>query len=151
MGLFHKIKNIFHWIPILWKQDDTNYIYPLNLFKIQLINMANRFEIEGYMYGYHRIETIIKLMDRVYNYEYANEYCESLIRPYGPFSLNFLKNKKTGKLDMVVNWEREYTNSELEQLKIIHKTAFEISAEKQRRAHKLLWKLIEHNIQKWAI
>lgn len=151
MKLYRKIKNIFRWIPLIWNQDDTKYTYSLSVFKHQLTNMANRFEIEGYMYGYHRIETIIKLMDKVYNYEYANEYRESLIRPYGPFLLNFVKNKKTNKLDMVLNWEREYTNSELEQLKIIHKGAFDISAEKQRRAHKLLWDLIEHNIQKWAI
>lgn len=150
MGWFHKIKNIFSWIPILWKQDDTNYTYPLNLFKNQLINMANRFEEEGYMYGYHRIETIIKLMDKVYTYQYANQYYPTIARAYGNFNKEFIK-QSDGSVEMIVIWERTYTKSELDQLKIIHSKAFEVSAEKQKRAHKLLWKLIEHNIQKWAI
>lgn len=150
MGLFHKIKNILNWIPILWKQDDTKYTYPLSLFKLQLINMANRFEKEGYMYGYHRIETIIKLMDKVYQYDYANEYYPSIARPYGNFSRQFLKHPN-GTTEMLIVWERQYNSSELQQLKVIHDNAFNISAEKQKRAHTLLWKLIEHSIQSWAI
>ena len=151
MGFFSKIKKILKWIPLLWNQDDTKYTYSISLFKEQLINMANRFEIEGYMYGYYRIETIIKLMDNVYNYKYANEYYESLARPYGDFTTTFVHNNETNQLELATMWEREYTDSEIKQLEVIHKGAFDISAEKQRRAHKLLWKLIEHNIQKWVI
>lgn len=151
MVFFHKIKNILNWIPIIWKQDDTKYTYSVSVFREQLINMANRFEKEGYMYGYHRIETIINLMDKVYSYQYANEYKESLIRPYGDFDTEFIFDKDKNKLITNVVWHRVYTNYEIEQLNVIHQKAFEISAEKQRKAHKLLWKLIEHNIQKWVI
>jgi hypothetical protein len=150
MEFLRKIKNIIKWLPILWQQDNTKYTYSVSLFKEQLINMANEFEIKGYLYGYHRIETIIKLMDKVYNYEYANEYYTTLARPYGDFTKSFEK-QPNGTIKMTVNWKREYTESELAQLQIIHQKSFELSAEKQKRAHKLLWELIEHNIQKWAI
>lgn len=151
MEFLNKIKNILKWIPIIWKQDNTKYTYSVSVFREQLINMANRFEVDGYMYGYHRIETIINLMDKVYSYQYANEYKESLIRPYGGFDTEFTFDKDKNKLITNVVWHRVYTNSEIKQLNVIHQNAFEVSAEKQRRAHKLLWKLIEHNIQKWVI
>jgi len=151
MGLFHKIKNIFSWIPILWKQDDTTYTYPLNLFKIQLINMANRFEEDGYMYGYHRIETIIKLMDKVYTYEYAKEYEAGLESSYGKFLVVYEKDEM-GSLIPKVKWPKgRYSEKERVSLELIWSGLFNQSAEKQRRAHQLLWKLIEHNIQSWAI
>lgn len=151
MGLFHKIKNIFHWIPILWKQDDTIYTYPLNLFKVQLINMANRFEEEGYMYGYHRIETIIKLMDKVYHYEYAKEYESILHKSYGEFLVIYEKDNG-GKITPIVKWPNgKYSEREQNSLYLIWKGLFEQSAEKQKKAHKILWKLVEHSIQTWQI
>ena len=150
MVFLHKIKNILSWIPILWKQDDTSYTYPLTLFKIQLINMANKFEKEGYMYEYHRIETIIKLMDKVYQYQYAKEYESVLENSYGKFKLKFEKNTN-GILIPNIIWVNKYSEREQNSLYIIWKGLFEQSAEKQRKAHRILWKLIEHNIQKWEI
>jgi hypothetical protein len=151
MAFFSKIKNIFGWIPILWRQDDTTYTYPLNLFKVQLINMANKFEEEGYMYGYYRIETIIKLMDRVYNYEYTKGYEESLKLNYGDFVIVYEKNE-FGNVVPMIKWpDGKYSEREQNSLYLIWKGLFEQSAEKQKRAHKLFWKLIEHNIQKWVI
>ena len=150
MVFFHKIKNILSWIPILWKQDDTTYTYSLSLFKVQLINMANRFEKEGYMYGYHRIETIIKLMDKVYQYQYAREYESILESSYGKFKVIFEKDSN-GVLIPNIIWVKKYSEREQNSLYIIWKGLFEQSAEKQRKAHRILWKLIEHNIQKWEI
>jgi len=151
MVFFHKIKNILSWIPILWKQDDTSYTYSLTLFKLQLINMANKFEEEGYMYGYHRIETIIKLMDKVYQYEYAKEYEAGLKKSYGNFLVVYEKDE-LGYVIPKVKWPKGlYSEKERASLELIWSGLFNQSAEKQRRAHKLLWKLIEHNIQKWVI
>lgn len=151
MAFFHKIKNILSWIPILWKQDDTTYTYSLTLFKIQLINMANKFEEEGYMYGYHRIETIIKLMDKVYQYQYVKEYESVLENSYGKFIVVFEKDTN-GKIIPMIKWPKDrYSEREQNSLYIIWKGLFEQSAEKQRKAHRILWKLIEHNIQKWEI
>ena len=149
VGLINRIKKLLKWIPFLWNQNDTHYSYPLSLFKEQLINMANEFELNNMMYEYHRIETIINLMDKVYSYQYADEYIPTLVQPYGNFDRKIIV--KNGISVIKLEWERHYTDSELSQLNTIHKAQFELSAEKQRRAHTLLWKLIEHNIQKWQM
>ena len=46
-------------------------------------------------------------------------------------------------------FERKFSKKEIDEIKLKKKELFNKSQEKQKRAHILLWKLIEHNIQNW--
>ena len=150
--LINRIKKLLKWIPILWHQNDEHYLFSVTVFKEQLINLANRCERLDYDYHYHRIETIVKLIDKVYNFEYLNAHKDDIKQQYGDYQLIF-EITPDGKFYLLPAWDDKlnYTNEEKIMLRKIYTSKFNQSKRKHERAHKLLWKLIEHNIQKWQI
>ena len=66
-----QIKNVFRWLPIIWKQYDFDYNYSLEVFKFQLQKQAEFLESDRAVTlcakdKAKRIRTVIKLMDKVY-------------------------------------------------------------------------------------
>jgi hypothetical protein len=106
-----------------------------------------------------RIRTIIRLMDKVYEEEYACEYQDELTRRYGNRSYKFVKldrtsfnpvtNTEEGLYEMQSEWDNNYSEEELKEIDRVERELFEKSIAKQERAHKLLWQLIEKDIRTW--
>jgi hypothetical protein len=145
-----QIKNVIKWLPIIWKQYDFDYSYSLEVFKFQLQKQAeflesNKSRTQSASYNSKRIRTILKLMDKVYNQEYSMEYQNILKEKYGDnvMNANFVSN---GDNSNYLEWEWESWDN-ADEISKIKDDLFKISQEKQDKAHKLLWKLIEHNIQ----
>lgn len=152
VGLINRIKKLLKWIPILWQQNDEHYLFSITVFKEQLINLANACERYDYDYYYHRIETIIKLIDKVYNFEYLKSHHKEMEEMYGDFAVG-LEIGLDGQKYVVTAWDdsMNYTSDEILMLNKIYNSKFEQSKRMHERAHKLLWKLIEHNIQRWQL
>jgi hypothetical protein len=93
-----------------------------------------------------RIRTAIRLMDRVYNDEYELEWVDKLKEEYGSDILDF-KFENTGRGDGTSYLKYKY--EDLNMRSKMKKELIKESREKQKRAHKLLWDFIEHNIQYW--
>jgi hypothetical protein len=156
--LFRRIKRVIGFLPIIWKGYDWDYRYAIELFQYQLKRTANEIEKNGYHLhkanDVSRIRTAIDLMDKVYDEKYMLEYIEEIERKYGKSELEF---KKLDTLDengdpyyeMVEVFKNNYTE---EELLIIYQEKDALmweSRAKQKKAHKLLWSYIEHNIQGW--
>jgi hypothetical protein len=96
-----------------------------------------------------RIRTAIRLMDKVYDEEYGSEYHDKLEQLYGDNVLDFwFEDTGEGDGSTFLRWEYEkWDNSE--EIDEVRKKLFLESKEKQKRAHKILWDFIEHNIQYW--
>lgn len=153
---YYQIKNIIRWIPILWNQFDFDYRYAIDVFKFQLLNMAdfmesNKAKCVGAKDRASRIRMIVRLMDKVYDEDYACEYQDKLKKIYpkeGLFNWSFVDTER-GDGSSYLKYGYELTESK-EMIDKINKTKdflFKESKEKQERAHKLLWNLIEHNIR----
>lgn len=154
---FWQIKNLFKWIPIIWNQFDFDYQYSIEVFKFQLqkqaefleSNKAYTVEAEN---NAKRIRTVLKLMDKVYNEEYACEYQDKLKELYGDNVLDFkfieVDSKNNGDKIYSIQYECE-TWVNYDEIEKTKDTLFKISKEKQERAHKLLWCMIEKDIRKW--
>ena len=143
-----QIKNVFRWLPIIWNQYDFDYRYVLDVFKFQLLKSAKFFESPNSVclnsnYRAMRIRTVIKLLDKVYNEEYACEYQDQIREKYGNYSYQMINNEYN------IVWERGYTEEILAEIEIEKKYLFNKSKEKQEKAHKLLWKMIEKDIRDW--
>ena len=150
---YRQIKNVIRWIPVIWNNFDFDYSYALEAFKFQLGNIADHMESDRAVtmsagVRAEKIRTIIRLMDKVYDEEYATEYQDEIERLYGPREINWEDSDKEGYV--MYNgyiYEREYTQEQLEAINkhetILHKE----SQEKQEKAHKLLWKLMEFYIR----
>lgn len=151
-----QIKNLIKWIPIIWNQFDFDYNYSLDVFKFQLEKQARfldskKSRTQSSSYKSKRIKTVIKLMDKVYNEEYAMEYQKILKEKYGKdvLDVEFVKSKSSSisKLyEMVPKYKSRSDSKKIEKEK---DNLFKKGLEKQEKAHKILWKLIEKDIRTW--
>lgn len=149
---FKRVKRIIRYTPVLWNSYDFDYSYAINLFKMKLEDIADLMESDkawsvDSKHNASRIRMILRLMDKVYNEEYATYYQVQLERLYGPTVLDFKFKELTNNTTELI-WEYE-TWQNAEEVRVVQQNLSNICYQKQKRAHKLLWKLIEHNIQHW--
>ena len=74
-----QIRNVIKWLPVIWNQFDFDYRYSIDVFKFQLqktadhLNSDNAYTLSA-KDNARRLQTIIDLMDKVYEEEYGIEY-----------------------------------------------------------------------------
>jgi len=154
---YQQIRNILRWIPVLWNQFDFDYNYALDVFKFKLLNIADLLDSDkshcvGAKDRANRIRMVVRLMDKVYNEDYGIEYQTKLEEIYGKdaFEWNFIDtNDGTGSSRLKYSYELTESKSKIKEIDKVKQKLFEESRAKQERAHKLLWKLVEHNIRGW--
>ena len=158
-----QIKNVFRWLPIIWKQHDFDYQYSVGVFKFQLKKQAEFFESDkactlSAKDTAKRIRTVIKLMDKVYNEEYGMEYTGKLKELYGEdvLEVSFIETDDTTLNDFSGKTEKLYTMrykyetwDNADEIEKVKNELFHESQDKQRKAHRILWALIEKDIMCW--
>ena len=154
---YNQICRVIDFLPIIWNGFDFDYRYSLDVFKKQLERQAKFMESDkshlmGSKQRASQIRTAIKLMDKVYDEEYGCEYQDKLKELYGEDVLEWkfteTEDLYKGEKMFQIGWKYEdWDNaSEIEETK---DKLFKESQLKQEKAHKLLWKYIEHNIRHW--
>jgi hypothetical protein len=149
-----QIKRVIDFLPLIWNGFDFDYRYATDLFKKQLERIADEMEsdrgrLENAKTNAQKIRTAIRLMDKVYDEEYGCEYQNKLKELYGERVLDWWF-EDTGKGDGSSYLRHEYEKwDNSEEIKKVERKLFLESKEKQKRAHKLLWDYIEHNIKYW--
>ena len=151
---YQQIERVIDFLPMIWNGFDFDYRYSLEFFKKSLERQAKFLESDRAntleaTQNASRIRTAIRLMDKVYDEEYATEYQDKLEQLYGDNVLDFwFEDTGEGDGSTFLRWEYErWDNSE--EINEVRKKLFLESRQKQKRAHKLLWDFIEHNIQHW--
>jgi hypothetical protein len=151
---YRQIKRVIDFLPLIWNGFDFDYIYAVKLFRKQLERIANELESDrantlSAPINAQKIRTAIRLMDKVYNDEYSTEWVDKIKKLYGADVLEW-ESEDTGKGDSstYVTYKYEkWDNSE--EIDNVSKQLLSESHKKEKRAHKLLWDFIEHNIQRW--
>ena len=155
---WRQIKNVINWIPVVWKQFDFDYRYSLDVFKHQLLKQAKFMESDK-VYGVNshidaqKIRMVVRLMDKVYDEDYACEYQQKLKDTYGEgvdeWIFEEIPDKPNYKsLKSIYEVDEKY-ESLRDEIKENSKKWFKESHEKQERAHKLLYTLLEFYIRRW--
>lgn len=151
---YRQIQRVIDFLPMIWKGFDFDYMYAIDLFKKQLERLADELESERANtlrapIKAQKIRTAIRLMDKVYEQEYDMEWMDKLHEMYGVDILDF-EMVDTGRGDgsqfLKYKYEKLENADEITKMK---RKLFKESAEKQKRAHKLLWDFIEHNVLYW--
>lgn len=145
-----RIWRLLEWIPVIWKTEDWDYYYVLDTFSYHLSRLAkyigdhNRYV--GAQNDVSRINTAIRLIQKVKDEEYALEYQKIVENKYGESSIEFVPtdNPEVSKV-YVAYGGKELTGED----EVFWEKAFNASIKKQKKAERILWKFIEHNIQKW--
>lgn len=151
---FRKLKRTIDFLPIIWKGFDFDYRYAIELFQYQLKRTAdfmesNRAYSENSNQRAMRIRTAVKLMEKVYEEDYACEYQDKLKELYGETVLNWRFEPTEYNNDTsYLKWEFEYWDN-AEEVKRVHDGLFKLSQQKQLKAERILWKFLEHNIRGW--
>lgn len=145
---FWQIRNIIHWMPILWNQYDFDYIYAIKVFRFQLLKMAKFLDSDKACTissgdKSKDIKKVIELMDKIYDDKYHEEYVKHIESVYGKYDIKF----KGGEMKKV--WEKKYNSEELTHIDEIEKELIKKYNKKENDDHKLLWKTIEKNIRDW--
>jgi hypothetical protein len=155
---YRQIERTLSFLPLIWKGYDWDYHYAIDLFQHQLKRTEKNIRKNGIHVGNQntasRIKTAVDLMEKVYNDEYSTEHYDLLHEKYGKNEFIF---EETGDLDkkgepyysVRIEWENARDGKHNEEIEEISRKMMKESLKKQKRAHKLLWDFIEHNIQKW--
>jgi len=152
---FRNIVRIIKWIPRLWNNEDWEYNYALYLLKFKLGDIANYIEKNGHLEnGEHvisRIRTAIRFMDKVYgDDDYLSEYHKQVEALYGKrIMVNNPVPDNPHLTTIEFKFVKNYSDEELVAIKKHMVLLSNESIKKQKRAHKLLWEFIEHNIENW--
>lgn len=156
---YRQIKRVIDFFPLIWNGFDFDYIYGIELFRKQLERLADELESDrantlSAPIKAQKIRTAIRLMDKVYDDYYSFEHYDILEKMYGKHKFNFVE---TDELDsngdpyykMKSTWELAVDMKHNEDIERVCNEMSIVGREKQKRAHKLLWDFIEHNIQSW--
>lgn len=152
---FRNIIRIIKWVPRLWNNEDWDHNYALYVFRFKLSDIADYIEKNGHLENgknkVSRIRTAIRFIDKVYgDDDYLSEYHKEFDALYGERIM--VNNPVPGKPDLTTiefKFIKDYTDEELEDIKKHRELLFNEAIKKQKRAHKLLWDFIEHNIEDW--
>ena len=151
---YQQIQRVIDFLPIIWNGFDFDYTYSIQLFKKQLERQAKFFE-SGKAYtsdAKHtasRIRTAIELIDKVYDDRYETEWVAKIEEQFGEDALDW-EFEDTGDgtgSSFITNKYEKWDNAE--EIKLVKRELVKQSREKQKKAEKLLWKFIEHNIRHW--
>ena len=154
-----QIQRVIDFFPLIWNGFDFDYRYAIDLFKKQLERMAYELESErantlSAPINAQKIRTAIRLMDKVYDDEYGTEYIDDIEFLYGKSKHEFVElDEKDENGDpyytMKITNELAVDEEHQKEIDEVRHQMFLRSKDRQKRAHKLLWDFIEHNIQRW--
>lgn len=155
-----QIKRVWDFLPIIWNGYDFDYIYSIELFKKQLERQATFLESDRAMTleaqnNAKKIRTALRLMDIVYDEKYIDDAFIHLEKLHGKSKMDFIDTGEDSKFGGERLYTLKVTNenaiNEIHQEKINEERSelIKLARDKQKKAHKLLWNFIEHNIQNW--
>ena len=151
---FRRVKRVIDFLPMIWKGYDFDYRYAVELFQYQLERTADFMESDRALtmdaeIRAKRIRTAVKLLQKIYDEEYACEYQDKLKELYGENVLDWsFEDTGEGDDSSYLRYRYEQWDNAEEVQKMMNKLFLESQA-KQKRAEELVWKFISHNIRYW--
>ena len=93
---YRQIQRVIDFLPIIWKGFDFDYRYSIDVFRKQLERQAKFLESDSAVTSQaknnaSRIRTAIRLMDKVYDEDYATEYLDTIEELYGKTLYEFVE------------------------------------------------------------
>lgn len=147
--LIVSVKNLVRWFPLIWKDRDWDHAYIYYLLEFKLTNMAKYFRKRDFFVGQIReaekMELCVRLMKKIQNEDYAIEFYDKLDEKYGK-TINYV-DPSTHLFE--IKYEKSYTEEELEEIRKERWEAIVKGSKKQEKAQRILFKLMERNINRW--
>ena len=163
---FKRIYNLYRWLPIIWKDQDWDTHYIWEILKFKLKNQADYIGSKDRYINAKRDAEImnlcIRLINKIQNEDYEHEWSkyyesESRLIPSEKFPGSYewdVEKVSESFDDYFVKYPRIYIAVEnMEKPSFLKDTklgmAINIGFINHIRAKKLLFKILEENIEKW--
>ena len=156
---WEQITRVIDFLPIIWKGHDFDYGYSIELFQHQLKRQADYLESDKSIRiaaedKAKRIRTAIELLNKVYNEEYGMEFLDKIEALYGKTNFKFIPSDYIAEdgsntYEVKIWNEKAVDEKHQEEIDELRRQMMLLSREKQEKAHRILWKFIEHNIRHW--
>ena len=151
---YNQICRVIDFLPIIWNGFDFDYLYATELFKHQLKRQVKFMESDkartmNAKQTASKIQTAIDLMEKVEDEYYGCEWQDQMKELFGETVLDWDFHdlpEQEGYSSLHCEYEKSDNVGEVKETQT---RLFLESVEKQKRAHRILWKFIEHNIQNW--
>ena len=151
---YQQICRVIDFLPIIWKGFDFDSHYAEQLFFHQLKRQADFMESEKAhtmcaKVNSSKIKTAVRLWKKVDDEEYGLEYQDKMKEMYGDDVMDWVWTRCEDNDELFALTYKYETWSNADEIKKKSDVHFKKSMEKQKKAHKLLWSFIEHNIGSW--
>ena len=163
---FKRIYNLYRWFPIIWKDQDWDTHYIWEIFKFKLKNQAKYIgEHDRHMSAKRDAEimmTCVRLIDKIQNEYYQGEYSDYHESEFHWNDCEEYPGHKELRIEeLSENFDEYFKKYPLIHKKVINmeKTPFRkddkcgiainIGRINHDRAKKLLFKILEKNIESW--
>jgi DnaJ-domain-containing protein 1 len=156
--LSRKIKRLVRYLPVIWNSEDFDSGFATELFRMKLEDMAVFFEGNDGVYAANakqyagQIRRILRLFDWVYNDENISEFHMEMEALWGAGVNEFVEMEYPTKHEGARSWSLVFAWEEWDNVDEVRKSYKELMVKyenKRKKAHKLLWRLIEENIEYW--
>jgi hypothetical protein len=155
---FRRIKNLYRWFPIIWKDQDWDDHFIFEILKFKLKNQAEYIGKRGNHLSAERDAEIMmlctRLIDKVQDEYYGTEYFD-----YQKSNVKFIDSEThPGSYEVELEHISDNLDDYFKKYPLIakqvaeedkHRKAFKIAKINEERAHKLLFKILEQNIRRW--
>lgn len=150
------IKNIIKWSPILWKDRDWDHYFIIDTLRFKIANTAKYIEKNKRYVGWERdvermnlaVRLIDKMQEEYYSCEYQDYYKSNF------WFEDYENDLKELKFEATENNLKEYFKKYPKTYKLFSeetdlKLALRMGNHLHNKCKRILFKLIEENIEKW--
>jgi hypothetical protein len=152
---FRKLKRLIQYIPVIWKTDDYDYGYSIEMFRYQLERTGKFIKKSGHLENSDLVALQIKraceLIDNGYQGGYVEQAEAEFERQYGKSEIVFKEFTEGGEdeylLDIV--WDSAEDAEHNKEINKFYDAHMYAAYKKADRAKKLTWQYIHKNIETW--
>jgi len=153
------IKNLIKWFPVIWRDRDWDDYYIWEILKFKLTNQANTIRSNDIhthaRYDADKMMLCVRLIDKIQREYYAMEFTD-----YQETDFEFIKDKDSNLTSVELKQKSENFDDYFKKYSRLYKqmvTKFPDKSELARfmsyenhiRAKRILFKLMEENIERW--
>jgi len=145
------IRRVIKWLPVIWKDRDYDHYYLMYLIKHKLLLYKKYYEnnwdcgghgLHTFSIKIEKINTLLRLWDKIVYEEYELEYIDTLEELYGKEIFKFVKTEKGIGYYLKSSYEDIYSDVELSKINELRLKLMEQGIKKGEKAQKLFWKML---------
>ena len=150
---WQRLNRFIEYAPVIWRIEDYDYKYSVDLFTYQLARTAKYLKENGVHESAEvdavKIKTAIDLLDKVYNEYYYEQPYIILERMYGEPDIEFEDLDENAIEFKGLQWPRAVDQAHNDEINLTLRDMLAVAHQRNERAHKLAWQYIGHNIRNW--